>query len=276
MGGFYHEGTRDSSLKIQFCDELDRGLAYGEACFETFRVVRGEVFALRAHVRRMRRGLDAFGIHLAEPVLEGLFDQAICRAAELGEDMLLRLTISGGKAPWGLMRTSSPEAYVQMRPVRAVSGTVTLKLCEWPFAPKPRPAKFVGDYADTLRALGGHDGLDVLFHRDGLLLSAATANLLVCREGRWLTPDGPGILPGVVRAHLMAQGLVHPAKIGLEDLRQADALVLCNAGRFLRPVAQVLLDGSPMQFDARHPAMGGLVASFEGHPGVPPEVFACP
>jgi len=87
--------------EIKITETLDRGLAYAESCFETCRVVRGEIFSLPAHVQRLQTGMKAFGWDVSSERVAHWFQLAIQAAAAKGDDLLLRLTVSGGEASWG-------------------------------------------------------------------------------------------------------------------------------------------------------------------------------
>ena len=74
----------------------------------------------------------------------------------------------------------------------------------------------------------------------GNIVCATSANLLLLREGRWLTPriDGCGVA-GVLRGWLLEQGLVEQARLSPEEVESADALALCNAVRGILPVSSL-------------------------------------
>ena len=97
-------------LNIRYSDGLDRGLAYGEACFETFRVIDGEVFGWQQHLFRLMKGLDSFGISLSERDLELIRKSLFEQAAEVADDVLVRLTITGGVANRGLVRNRDQQS----------------------------------------------------------------------------------------------------------------------------------------------------------------------
>ncbi|MGO9336281.1 MAG: aminodeoxychorismate synthase component I [Terracidiphilus sp.] len=92
-------------------------------------------------------------------------------------------------------------------------------------------------YAETLQAetAAGYD--DVLFlNQRGQVTEGAIHNIFIERNGCLLTPPVEcGLLPGVQRRSILA---THPNAgervLSLEDLRQADAIYLCNAVRGLR------------------------------------------
>jgi len=258
-------------LKIVSVDTIDRGIAYAEACFETFRVIDGECFAWPAHMQRLAVGLSEFGIELGDDNYEALYASALDSAAEAGSDVLVRITITGGAAGWGLTnRSLSPAAYIQAMPFSSSRGLARLMLRSWSFPLKEKRAKFSSDYAETLRALAGCKDIDVLFEKDGLLIAAATANLLLYRNGRWWTPPADaGVLAGVVRNHLMKAGVVHEAECPLAWLEDCEALALCNSGIFLRRVVSVT---GRKALNGAHPAFRELIEALAGEAGIPKDI----
>ena len=245
---------------------MDRGMAYGEACFETFRVINGVIFDWPAHLERLRLGLAEFGISLTVKELASLHPTCLCAAAEQGSDAMVRLTVTGGEASRGLMAgRRRPRVYVQAMAYQPDTNPLCLALKAWPMPPKMRMAKFTADYSDTLRALNGCADVNVLFSYAGHLLGAATANVLIYRQHRWCTPAiGPGVLPGIVRAHLLAAGLLTAADCPLSQLEACEAVALTNCGFFLRPVARI----DRLNYDIEHPAFRQLVEVLADEPGV--------
>jgi len=243
----------------------DRGLLYAEACFETFRVIDGRIFAWRAHMERLRRGLAAFGIGLPP----GLKMRCLEAAGRVGRDALLRLTVTGGEAPWGLAPPEHrrPGIYVQAMPYRPRPAAV-LRTYSWPAPPHPRLAKFTADYAETLRILhaaGASPPVELLACDAGRVRSGLTANVLIHRDGSWWTPGPEGILPGIVRGYLLRAGVLREAACPLAWLRDCTAMALTNSGAFIRPVAAV--DGRGLATSGA--AFAALWRTLAGRPGVP-------
>ncbi|GHE04010.1 hypothetical protein U879_21060 [Defluviimonas sp. 20V17] len=74
----------------------------------------------------------------------------------------------------------------------------------------------------------------------GALCEGTISNIFVLRNGVLLTPDtGAGLLPGVLREQLLAQGKARPAGLTLADLASAEALFLGNSLRGLIPARLV-------------------------------------
>ena len=253
---------------------MDRGLAYGEACFETFRVIGGHIFDWPGHWQRLALGLSEFGLLLSPGQGEELLFACLREAAKVGDDALVRLTISGGESGWGLTRRSDqPVANIQCMACSRNSAPLFLRLATWPFALQPKRAKFVSDYADTLRALHGDTDANVLFEQGGELIATATANVLLFRHGRWHTPPASvGVLPGRVRDFLIRRDLVRESACPVSWLDDCDAMAICNSGLFIRPVAWVepSVRGLARQLplDQGHPALRILTEALQLAEGV--------
>ncbi len=255
----------------------DRGLLYGEACFETMRVVEGRIFAWEAHLARLRRGLAAFELTCPEDLLPR------CLAAAEGvgdDDALLRLTASGGEAQRGLLVPGERQArvHIQAWAYRPVSHAFELRTVAWPLTGLSRVAKFTADYAYTIRLLhqarrGGllGEAESALFTLGGDLLCMETANILLLVNGQWCTPDSEMVLPGVVRGALLEAGVVYARRCPTGWLQACEAMAVCNSGYFLRPVSRV--NGRRLDTHAAH--FSPLVDALRGQAGVP-EGLSCP
>ena len=250
---------------------MDRGLAYAEACFETFRVINGEIFCWSAHLARLQSGLAEFGISLSEKKLDLLYRACLDAAARNGSDAMVRLTVSGGEASWGLLASMRvPKVYVQAMAYQRNADPLCLTLKDWPFPLKMRSAKFIADYSDTLRALKGCENVNVLFSSDGYLLGAATANVLIYRNNQWYTPIiSPGVLPGIVRAHLLKTGILKEMDCLMSHLDECEAVALTNCGSFLHQVETISgREAGVINYDVKHPAFKYLVEALANESGV--------
>jgi len=245
----------------------DRGLLYAEACFETFRVIDGSIFGWQEHESRLRRGLACFGIDLPE----GLLQLCLDAAAKCGADVLLRITVSGGQAPWGLQRLNRDGhgIHIMTRPYEG-SGPVAIKSVRWPFPLHDKQAKFTADYAETLRTLqivGGQLGDDeeALICNDTRMISAMTANVLIHRKHCWWTPAGKGVLPGVIRSALLKAEVVTEADCPVGWFEDCQAMAICNSGSFITPVRQI----NGRELPATEPVFDRLWQPLIGRPGAP-------
>ena len=80
--------------------------------------------------------------------------------------------------------------------------------------------------------------LDVLLHNEeGQLCEFTIGNLLLQLDGVIYTPPiACGLLPGVLRAQLLAQGAVQERVLWLSDLQRAEGIWLINSVRGCVPV----------------------------------------
>lgn len=70
---------------------------------------------------------------------------------------------------------------------------------------------------------------ELIFTHQGLLTDTRYTNIVLdMGEGRLLTPERP-LLSGVMRQHLLDEGRIQTAKLGLEELGEARAFYLINA-----------------------------------------------
>jgi len=249
---------------------MDRGLAYGESCFETFRVIDGHIFDWPGHWQRLALGLSEFGLLLSPGQDEEVLFGCLREAASVGDDALVRLTISGGESVWGLTsRGDQPVAHIQAMAYQTSTMPQFLRLAVWPFALQRKTAKFTADYSDTLRALNGAVDAHVLFEQEGMLLATATANILIYRNGAWHTPpDDAGVLPGRVRNFLIRHDLVHTVLCPVAWLQDCEAMAVSNSGVFIQSVAWVEDIARKQAMSVQHPALQILTDALGAAEGV--------
>jgi para-aminobenzoate synthetase / 4-amino-4-deoxychorismate lyase len=88
--------------------------------------------------------------------------------------------------------------------------------------------------------LARHPAADdvVLVNERGEVTESCTANLAVRLDGQWWTPPlESGCLPGIERARLVADGVLHERVLRPADLHRAEELALVNSLRGRRPAA---------------------------------------
>lgn len=246
------------SLTIQLSESMPRAMAYGEACFETFLAKDGRIPLWTRHVRRLRAGLEAFGYELDPDMADELHDH--CSALARKGTFRMRLLLGGGEACWGMFSQASRLiAHVQRMRLSKDRPPLHLECASYPFGLRPKPAKFVADYAEMLRAVRLVGKREIIWQAQGQLLGGLTANCWLYRRGTWWTPAcTSGVLPGVARACLLAAGVGKEACCPSAWLRDCEAMALSNAVRGVMPVSSI--DGRALPVD--HAAMDGLIAAW--------------
>jgi len=80
----------------------------------------------------------------------------------------------------------------------------------------------------------------LLYNERGEITESCIANVVVKFEGKWYTPAlSSGLLPGTLRAELLARGLIIEKVIRIEDLARAQEIFLINSVRGWMPVVWV-------------------------------------
>ena len=228
----------------------DRGLQLAEGLFETVLLRRGRPVLLDRHLQRWRNG--AAVLSLAEPPdhrqLEPLISEAVQRAQLATADGVLRLNWSRGGAGRGIEPAASGQErfWLTLQPIQplfsAVSAVISQLERRNAASALSRCKSFA--YGQSLlarreaRQRGADDAL--LLNTEGQLCCGTAANLLVRRQGRWLTPDlNSGCLPGVMRSRGLATGLIQEGELGALLLEGDQALLINSLS--CRPIHR--LDG---------------------------------
>lgn len=218
---------------------LDRGLAYGDGCFTTLRVVADEPLLLNYHLERLRR--DARALYIQPPDdLAGVCDEVI-RHNSLSEGVL-KLVLTRGAAGRGPSTRG------------ATKTTVIATVSELPPPRSPLTAITViddrGSLADhktlnylpnvlALREAEEHGCDEAIFIRGGDLIESSASNLVGEIDGRLVTPPLDGsVLPGVIRRVLLESGVIKEGKLPAET---EGPLYCVNSVRGVESVAE--LDG---------------------------------
>jgi len=224
---------------------LDRGLAYAESCFETWRVVHGDVFLMEKHQQRLQLGMRLLGWDVGDSVVQSWFEQANVTAMQQGDDSLIRITVSAGQATWGLLPKTGQDLQINVQIMPSVKrAPLKLQSVTWMFPRYEKATKFTSDYAMSLRAMQTwkgelQAGSQPLICQQGEIMHSLTANILLYRQGQWWTPEGLGILHGVVANFLSAQGCVKHNLCPTSWLEDCEAIACCNSGVFVQAVGSI-------------------------------------
>jgi para-aminobenzoate synthetase / 4-amino-4-deoxychorismate lyase len=216
-------------LKARFVTGLDPGFAL----IETMRHAPGAGVPMwPQHMARLARSAARFGFNFDEPALRAAYE-ALRPALAPSGDTRLRLALRhDGSAEW----RHAPLEPMAPGPVRLRWADEVLPLHS-PLSGHKTSHRAVYDRAlQAAQSAGAFDSL--LLREDGVLLEGGRSSVFVRLEGRWWTPPlADGVLPGVMRAQLLADEQFGAAERSLwrEDVEQAEALIVCNALRGALP-----------------------------------------
>ena len=242
-----------SELKLPLSD---RGLQLADGVFETVLIRGGEPQLLQAHHARWRDGATTLG--MAPPpsleVLGPLLREAIQRGGLDGHSATASSRNTTERH--GALRLNWSRDGAAARGIQVPAGEPDPALHRFWFTLSAHQPSFAAvrtwisrherrnatsrlshcktfAYGQAIQARreaiehGADEGL--LLSTTGELCCGSTANLLVQRQGQWLTPPlSSGCLPGVMRAQLLKRGLAQEASIHAQP-EPGDCWLLINS-----------------------------------------------
>ncbi|MFG6466168.1 bifunctional chorismate-binding protein/class IV aminotransferase [Roseateles sp. BYS87W] len=211
-----------------------RFLARAEApveAVETLRLEAGVPQRGDAHLARMQRTARHFGLR---------FSIAEARA------YLAALAAAQPEGAWRVRMTCDADGHFAHAcvPFVPTATPVRLALADRPIATRGAAAEFLA-HKTSRRELYAFDkpadAFDViLWNEAGELTECSFGNLAVQLDGVWWTPPlAAGLLPGVLRAELLAQGRLREAPLQRADLDRAEGLAFFNSLRGWLPAQRL-------------------------------------
>jgi branched-chain amino acid aminotransferase len=231
---------------------LDRGVLWGQGLFETMRVYRRCVWALRDHIERLAEGAAAIDVEVP-PAAELAAAIAEVLDANGLEDAGTRVTITRGTGPVDphAEPTGSPNVIVTAWPLHDYTALYRdgVALVTIPGGGRPLAALKTTSYVVSVagRIFAHRAGADdaLFLGEDGRVLEATGSNLFAAEGARLVTPPlEDGLLPGVTRRHLIgvaprAGFTVVEEPLPLSRLHEVDEVVLTSSLREVYPAGSV-------------------------------------
>jgi branched-chain amino acid aminotransferase len=225
---------------------FDHGLTVGDGIFETMKVVRGRAFALRRHLERLRRSADGLG--LALPLDDAALRHAVVATIEANglTDGRVRLTVTGGVAPLGSDRGTSPATVIVAASAQPPwPDAASVVVVPWRRTEHSAVAGLkTTSYADNVVALrfARERGADeaIFANTAGNLCEGTGTNVFV-GDGRSLTtpPLRSGCLAGIIRGLVVELVDVAESDVSITALDRVDEAFLTSSTREVQPVATI-------------------------------------
>jgi 4-amino-4-deoxychorismate lyase len=241
---------------------LDRGLAFGDGVFRTLRMESGQPMWWTDQFAKLASDCRSLGI---EPPKQTDWEQDIAWLAVRRPAAVLKLVVTRGPGPRGyrLPAVSFPTRIAIATPLPDFVDPVNevgarLRLCDIRLGHQPQLAgiKHLNRLENVLaRAEWDDPAIDegLLLDKEGLVVSGVMSNLFVRHDGRWRTPaiNQCGVA-GVARSRLIRQLGAQDARVGLDEVLTADAVLLSNSLIRIRWVSSLNLRqwDKPSDFDA--------------------------
>ena len=218
----------------------DRGLQLGDGLFETILVLNGTAQLLPEHFARWAASAELLGMDPppSQQNLSGLIDEAIVKSELDQASGALRLNWSRGSGQGrgiGLPDDNNHRFWftltpcsTRFQPIRTITSRLERRNRD---SVSSRCKTFAYGAAIQARREAERAGADdaLLHNTQGDLCCGTVANLLVHREGGWITPPlSSGCLPGVMRARAISLGIAIEGDVG-ETLHSSDQALLINS-----------------------------------------------
>ena len=190
------------------------------------------IVLLHRHLQRMNRSADALGFAFDRHTARNELQAATFR---LRDRRRVRLLLAAS----GVMAVEvAPMPPADVAPVEVAIVSLPVAPADWRLRHKTSDRAF---YDDARRAAGTAEV--VFVGSEGLLTEGSRSSLFIERDGVLVTPPlARGLLPGVLRAELIATGRAVEGDLIPADLTKG--LFLGNALRGLRPAIVAVANGS--------------------------------
>lgn len=204
-----------------------RGEAGGHDLIETMRFdPEGGIPLLELHLERIGASARELGFAFDRHEARNRI-HALC--FEIDAPAKLRLLLSRGGE---IALETGPLPQPANGPVTCIALPCPVVSGDWRLRHKSTDRSFYEEALASARESGATEA--ILVREDGLVTEGSVSNLFVEREGKLLTPAASlGLLPGVLRAKLIAEGRAQEAQLTLADL--AGGFFIGNATRGLLP-----------------------------------------
>jgi branched-chain amino acid aminotransferase len=232
----------------------DHGLTVGDGVFETMKVVGGQPFAMRRHLRRLETSAAGLGMQVDLEAVRAAIAEVL--AAESIDRARLRVTVTGGPGPFGTDRgAADPTLIVATSPLTDWPATADVAVVPWTRNERAATAGLkTTSYADNVIALRyAHErgaAEAILANTVGELCEGTGSNIFVGIDGELVTPPlESGCLAGITRELVIEWlGDVVERPLSVTALAEADEAFLASSTRDVQPIRAVdgrLLPAAP-------------------------------
>jgi len=233
--GIVHDSVAtDEFAECRLKGNFLTGLPHDFALFETMRATRVDgVRHLERHLQRLRSSAAYFNFRFDAAAARRAID-ACCTKSEGPQRVRLALQQSGA-----IDVQCAPLAPLTL-PLLLLVGAQTTRSDDLFLRHKTTVRT---RYDDAWRAAEAQGAFDALFCNErGEVTEGGRSNVFVKIAGRWSTPPlSAGVLPGVMRAVLLDDPAWNAIErsLTLDDLRNAQEVVLCNSLRGVLPISLI-------------------------------------
>jgi branched-chain amino acid aminotransferase len=246
----------------------DLGLRRGYGAFEFFRILRGIPVFLEDHLNRLENTAHLMGLEV--PYSRSQLESFIRELIELNtlERAGIQMVLTGGYSQ-DIFTPGTPNlivAPIEIRPQPERYYTEGAKIILHINVREMAHAKST-DYLVAVKLgqrMRAEGATEVVYH-DGFMVSeGARSSLCIVRNGVLVTAKN-GVLPGITRMHMLrvAEQIlpIEYRDIELEELYNADEIILTGATREVMPITQI----EDQKIDEVGPYSKAIMQAFSAH-----------
>jgi len=213
---------RECLLKAKILDAPHPGVI--ETCR---RLPDGTIPRRDLHAARLARST-----HLSPDAIKRVFDQAA--QVKPGADLRIRIEVQAADV-------EITDVAIDHTPDIATSTPLTLALSRYALTEEVQATQYKSNQRDfydgeraRIKVLTGADEV-IFLNTQNALCEGSFTSLFLLIDGTLLTPNTPGILPGVLREEMINTGQAESQGLTLDDLHRADEIYVGNSLRGLIP-----------------------------------------
>jgi len=256
-----------------------RALAFGEGVFTTLRVCEGQAVFLDDHLWRLQKGLATL-LYPLETFDWSLLQQEIVQLSKELQEGMLKVMLLAGPGGMGYRRAKQQSWHRLIHPrLLSISHSTYQGIdCWWQACPGSNPesaSKHLNRLSQILASEGCPDNFveALQYNAKGEVSEGIARNVFWFSKGRWHTPSlKTGALAGVMRRQLISYlgaDQVIEAQAGLEELKEAEEVLLCNSLQGIWPVVSLQDKNGYLASWPAGPNTQQLMAVFHSQLGLP-------
>tara|TARA_B110000858_G_scaffold198527_1_gene266260 strand:+ start:10447 stop:11292 length:846 start_codon:yes stop_codon:yes gene_type:complete len=248
------DGPLQSLINGQQAEHIsirDRGLQYGDGCFETIRVLSNTPILWSAHLKRLEHACKVLQLSVNFDSLQSEISQIL--QLNKAADVILKIIITRGEGGRGYAPTkqADPTRILQLIDyvAPATNKGARVVLCQHRLSSNSNLAgiKHLNRLDQILASAQIPTECDegLCMNEEGYLIEACRSNLLLAIDDELVTPDlSKSGIEGVMLNHLIAefakQGIqVLRKTLSLSELNTAKEILLCNSVFGVWPIAEI-------------------------------------
>lgn len=240
----------------------DRGLHYGDGCFETIRLYHHIPLLLTEHLQRLHNACERLGIRCDESLLRGELQALIASCPADGVIKIIVTRGEGGRGYRGDANTPASRILLYYpppeNPAQKISEGVAVGICTYRLSENSHLAglKHLNRLDQVLASTEFYEGVDEMLclDRSDNVIEGTRSNLVLVIEDQLLTPDldNAGV-NGIMLAHLSQRFRENGTRltsrvITVQDLRFASEIFLCNSVFGVWPVRKLTEDDTVQEW----------------------------